>query len=183
MKINLSELAKLILLYVLFIIGVIMLFSCNPVKQVLADIEKVKVVRAVTDPLFPCANDSLVFIHDSTTVTETVFERDTLIEQRNDTTFVNYFDTAIVTKTVTKNTQTVVVDKREVNKHIDTINAIRLREAAFKGQLLSKEGEIKKAKSGKNLWFIVSIFSVAILLIIGVLAVHKALTNILPIRK
>ena len=171
----------------LFILWVLVMLSCNPIQKaenrVLADVESVKRVRAKTDALWPCANDSLVFIHDSTTVTETVFERDTLIESRNDTTFVNYFDTVTVTKTLTKTVNTIVTDNREVNKLKDSLTAIRLREAKFSGQILSKDNDVKKAKSDKQLWFIIAIFAIAILIIIGVLTVYKALTNILPIRK
>ena len=161
MRINLSEIAKLLLIYIIGIVLLICLWSCNPLKKaenkVLANVESVKRVRAVTDPLYPCANDSLVFIHDSATVVETQYLRDTLIEQRNDTTFVNYFDTAIVTKLVTKTINTVVTDKREVNKHIDSINALRLREAKLQGAINEQRLEYNKAKDSKSIWRMIAI--------------------------
>ena len=161
MRINLSEIAKLLLIYIIGILLLVCLWSCNPLKKaenkVLANVESVKRVRAVTDPLYPCANDSLVFIHDSATVVETTYLRDTLIMQRNDTTFVNYFDTAIVTKLVTKTINTVVTDKREVNKHIDSINALRLREAKLQGAINEQRLEYNKAKDSKSIWRMIAI--------------------------
>jgi hypothetical protein len=122
-----------------FILLLIIFSSCLNIKKaenkVLADWESVKRVRAKTDVLLPCANDSLVFIHDSATVVETTYLRDTLVMQRNDTTFVNYFDTAIVYKTNTKTINTVVVDKREVNKLQDSINVMAIREAKLQGAI------------------------------------------------
>ena len=161
MRINLSEIAKLLLIYIIGILLLVCLWSCNPLKKaenkVLADWESVKRVRAKTDALLPCANDSLVFIHDSTTVVETQYLRDTLVMQRNDTTFVNYFDTAIVTKLVTKTINTVVTDKREVNKHIDSINAMAIREAKLQGEINKQRLEYNKAKDSKSIWRMIAI--------------------------
>ena len=161
MRINLSEIAKILLIYIIGIVLLICLWSCNPLKKaenkVLANVESVKRVRAVTDPLFPCANDSLVFIHDSATVVETTYLRDTLVMQRNDTTFVNYYDTAIVTKLVTKNINTVVTDKHEVNKLQDSINALRLREAKLQGAIHEQRLEYIKVKDSKSIWRMIAI--------------------------
>ena len=161
MRINLSEIANLLLIYIIGILLLVCLWSCNPLKKaenkVLANVESVKRVRAVTDPLFPCANDSLVFIHDSATVVETKYLRDTLVMQRNDTTFVNYFDTAIVIKLVTKTINTVVTDKREVNKLQDSINALRLREAKLQGAINEQRLEYNKAKDSKSIWRMIAI--------------------------
>ena len=161
MRINLSEIAKLLLIYIIGILLLVCLWSCNPLKKaenkVLANVESVKRVRAVTDPLYPCANDSLVFIHDSATVVETQYLRDTLVMQRNDTTFVNYFDTAIVIKLVTKTINTVVTDKREVNKLQDSINALRLREAKLQGAINEQRLEYNKAKDSKSIWRMIAI--------------------------
>ena len=161
MRINLSEIAKLLLIYIIGIVLLICLWSCNPLKKaenkVLANVESVKRVRAVTDPLYPCANDSLVFIHDSATVVETQYLRDTLVMQRNDTTFVNYFDTAIVIKLVTKTINTVVTDKREVNKLQDSINAMAIREAKLQGTINEQRIEYNKVKDSKSIWRMIAI--------------------------
>ena len=161
MRINLSKIAKLLLIYIIGIVLLICLWSCNPLKKaenrVLANVESVKRVRAVTDPLFPCANDSLVFIHDSATVVETTYLRDTLVMQLNDTTFVNYYDTAIVTKLVTKTINTVVTDKREVNKLQDSINAMAIREAKLQGTINEQRIEYNKVKDSKSIWRMIAI--------------------------
>ena len=144
-----------------FILLLIIFSSCLNIKKaenkVLADWESVKRVRAKTDVLLPCANDSLVFIHDSTTVVETTYLRDTLVKQINDTTFVYYYDTAIVYKTNTKTINTVVVDKREVNKDIDSINALRLREAKLQGAIHEQRLEYNKVKDSKSIWRMIAI--------------------------
>ena len=161
MRINLNEIAKLLLIYIIGILLLVCLWSCNPLKKaenkVLANVESVKRVRAVTDQLYPCANDSLVFIHDSTTVLETQYLRDTLIEQRNDTTFVNYYDTAIVTKLVTKTINTVITDKREVNKLQDSINAMAIREAKLQGAINQIKFEGQKMQGQRNIWRMIAI--------------------------
>ena len=161
MRINLSEIANLLLIYIIGILLLVCLWSCNPLKKaenkVLANVESVKRVRAVTDPLFPCANDSLVFIHDSATVVETKYLRDTLVMQLNDTTFVNYYDTAIVTKLVTKTINTVVTDKREVNKLQDSINAMAIREAKLQGAINQIKFEGQKMQGQRNIWQMIAI--------------------------
>lgn len=184
MRINLNEIAKLLLIYIIGIVLLICMWSCNPLKKaesrVLVNVESVQRVRAATDKLYPCANDSLVFIHDSTTVLETEYLRDTLIESRNDTTFVNYFDTAVVTKTVTVTKEITVLDGRELGKLNDSLTAIRLREAAFKGQQLEKDKQIREAKKSKQTWFLLALFAGISLLIIGFLEIYKVITNIIP---
>jgi hypothetical protein len=144
-----------------FILLLIIFSSCLNIKKaenkVLADWESVKRVRAKTDVLLPCANDSLVFIHDSTIVNNTEYIRDTLVKQINDTTFVYYYDTAIVYKTNTKTINTVVVDKREVNKDIDSINALRLREAKLQGAIHEQRLEYNKVKNSKSIWRMIAI--------------------------
>ena len=161
MRINISEIAKLLLIYLIGILLLLWLWSCNPLKKaenkVLANVESVKRVRAATDLLYPCANDSLVFIHDSTIVNNTEYLRDTLVMQRNDTTFVYYYDTAIVTKLVTKTINTVITDKREVNKDIDSINALRLREAKLQGAIHEQRLEYNKVKNSKSIWRMIAI--------------------------
>ena len=145
----------------LLICWVLVMLSCNPTKKaeqrVLANVESVKRVRAATDPLYPCANDSLVFIHDSTIVNNTEYIRDTLVKQINDTTFVYYYDTAIVYKTNTKTINTVVVDKREVNKHIDSINVMAIREAKLQGAIHEQRLEYIKVKDSKSIWRMIAI--------------------------
>jgi hypothetical protein len=157
MRINISEIAKLLLIYLIGIVLIICLWSCNSVNKVLANVESVQKVRAATDPLYPYANDSLVFIHDSTIVNNTQYIRDTLVKQINDTTFVYYYDTAIVYKTNTKTINTVVVDKREVNKLKDSINAMAIREAKLQGAIHEQRLEYNKVKDSKSIWRMIAI--------------------------
>jgi hypothetical protein len=173
MRINISEIAKLLLIYIIGIVLVVCLWSCNSVNKVLANVESVKRVRAATDPLYPCANDSLVFIHDSTIVNNTQYIRDTLVKKINDTTFVYYYDTAIVTKLVTKTINTVVVDKREVNKDIDSINALRLREAKLQGAIHEQRLEYNKVKNSKSIWRMIAICLFIAFIGLGIIKLMK----------
>ncbi len=157
MRINISEIAKLLLIYIIGIVLVVCLWSCNSVNKVLANVESVQKVRAATDPLYPCANDSLVFIHDSAILNNTEYIRDTLIKQINDTTFVYYYDTAVVYKTNTKTINTVVVDKREVNKLQDSINVMAMREAKLQGAIHEQRLEYNKVKDSKSIWRMIAI--------------------------
>jgi hypothetical protein len=177
MRINLNEIAKLLLIYIIGILLLVCLWSCNPLKKaesrVLANVESVKRVRAATDQLWPCANDSLVFIHDSATVIETQYLRDTLVVQRNDTTFVNYFDTAIVTKLITKTINTVVTDKREVNKLQDSINAMAIREAKLQGAINEQRFEYNKVKDSKSIWRMIAICLFIVIIGSGIIKLLK----------
>ena len=81
------------------------LTGCNTLKKaenkVLANIESVKRVRATTDALFPCFNDTILdFIHDSTVIELIQTHTDTLT--LNDTTYVHYFDTVYKSRTITR---------------------------------------------------------------------------------
>jgi hypothetical protein len=155
----------------LFVLWILIMLSCNPVNKVLADIEKVKVVRAATDQLWPCANDSLVFIHDSTEVINTEYLRDTLIEVNNDTTFVFYYDTVIVNKTNTKTVNTVVVD----NRYTDSLNKMLVREAKLQGTISEQRFQYNKMKGERNLWRIVAAILFTAIIAIGVIRIKSIL--------
>ena len=157
----------------LLVLWVLMLFSCNPLQKaenrVLANVESVKRIRAITDPLWPCANDSLVFIHDSTTLTNTEYQRDTLVDIRNDSTFIHYTDTVTITNTKTKVINTVVVDGREVSKHLDSINSLHLQLSISKGTISEQRFQQNKMQGERNIWRIVAFILFASIIFIGIL--------------
>lgn len=163
----------------LLLCWILIMFSCNPLQKaenrVLANVESVKRVRAATDQLYPCANDSIVFVHDSTEVVNTEYLRDTLIEQRSDTTFIFYYDTVIVNKTKTQYVNTVVVDKREQNKLIDSINSLKLREQRITGQVSEQRFQYEKMKGERNLWRLVVFILLGAMLVLTILRLKSIL--------
>jgi hypothetical protein len=58
---------------------------------------------------------------------------------------------------VTKTINTVVTDKREVNKHIDSINAMAIREAKLQGEINEQRFEYNKVKDSKSIWRMIAI--------------------------
>lgn len=148
------------------------LLSCSPIhkaeRRVLADIESVKRVRSKTDELFRCSNDTTIeFIHDSTIIYNSVYKRDTLIEQRNDTTFVNYFDTIVKVRTIERTN--TVTDNRELNKLKDSIAELRLREAAFAGRIQQLSSAMIEYKQQRNeyYWILIGVGVVLLIVLIG----------------
>jgi hypothetical protein len=127
---------------------IILLFSCNPVKQVLKDKSKFDVVAAEVVRQGYCANDTTIIVKSDTIVVV-----DSLIEIITDTTFVN--DTAYITNWETKNfyktltihdtLRSVIVDNARVNQLQADVSKI------------SKESEEHKQKATHRLyWFIIA---------------------------
>jgi hypothetical protein len=127
---------------------IIVLFSCNPVKQVLNDKAKFDQVAAEVVRQGKCANDTTIIVKSDTIVVV-----DSLIEIITDTTFVN--DTAYITNWETKNfyktltvhdtLRSVIVDNARVNQlQADITN-------------ITKESEEHKQKATHRLyWFIIA---------------------------
>jgi hypothetical protein len=96
----------------------IVLFGCNPVKQVLNDKAKFDKVAAEVIRQGRCANDTLVIVKS-----DTIVKIDSLIEVRsdttiiNDTTYVTMWNTRNFTKTLTihDTLRSVIVDNARVN--------------------------------------------------------------------
>lgn len=147
--------------YVLLLLAWILLITgCNPIRKaenrVLADVESVKRVRAKTDELFKCANDTILdFIHD-TTITE---RTDTITHVVNgEPVFgkVVVRDTIRQIRTRTIQQNHIVVDYREQNKGKDTIQALRIELARKDGQILQEQKNVDAAEdqSTIRLWII-----------------------------
>jgi hypothetical protein len=127
---------------------IIVLFSCNPVKQVLNDKAKFDQVAAEVVKQGYCANDTTIIVKS-----DTIVEVDSLIEIQSDTTIIN--DTAYITNWETKNfyktltihdtLRSVIVDNARVNQ--------------LQGDLgkITKESEEHKQKATQRLyWFIIA---------------------------
>lgn len=100
------------------LISLLFLVSCNPVKQVLKDREKLDQVAEVVVRAGYCANDTIIQTKsDTTIVTDTVFEA------ISDTLFLTKQDTVRVPKkvvirqkiTIRDTVRSVVVDRAKIN--------------------------------------------------------------------
>ena len=137
---------------------IILLVSCNPVKQVLKDKAKFDEVAAEVIRQGRCANDTLVIVKSDTLV-----KVDSLIEVYSDTTIIN--DTAYVTLWETKNfTKTFTIR--------DTLHSVIVDNARIKLlqtdlDKITKQSEQHKHNATSRLyWFIIALAVILFLIII-----------------
>jgi len=139
---------------------VVFLGSCNPVKKVLADIDKVKQVRKATDDLFPCVNDS-VFVSKTDTLTtyDTAYQTDTV--RYTDTFGIREQRIKVVTKTVRiRDTVKITIkDNREIKSLEDDIRLATDRMIkAQAGEIKARDEANKYRKQRNNLmWVLVAL--------------------------
>jgi len=127
---------------------ILVLFGCNPVKQVLKDKSKFDQVAAEVIRQGYCANDTLVIVKS-----DTIVKVDSLIEVHSDTTIIN--DTAYVTLWNTKNyTKTFVV--HDTLRSIIVDNA-RIKQLQADNDKITKQSEQHKQDATMRLyWFIIA---------------------------
>jgi hypothetical protein len=127
---------------------IIVLFGCNPVKQVLNDKAKFDQVAAEVVRQGYCANDTTIIVKS-----DTIVKVDSLIEIINDTTFVN--DTAYITNWETKNfykTFTIHDTLRSI-----IVDNARVKQLQADKDKISKQSEEHKQKATHRLyWFIIA---------------------------
>jgi len=111
----------------------ILLFACNPVKQVLKDKEKLDQVAEVVIKSGYCANDTTIITKSDTTIVhDTTYEIDTIIDLhlKTDTQYVK-LPKKVITRTITirDTIKSVVVDnarvlllEKELNKYKESLN-------------------------------------------------------------
>jgi hypothetical protein len=127
---------------------ILVLFGCNPVKQVLNDKSKLDAVAKEVIRQGYCANDTLVIVKS-----DTIIKVDSLIEIYSDTTFIN--DTAYIslfknrnfykTLTIHDTLRSVIVDNARVNQLQADLS------------IISKQSEEYKQNATHRLyWFIIA---------------------------
>jgi hypothetical protein len=82
----------------------IVLVSCNPVKQVLSDKQKLDKVAKEVVKMGYCANDTTIVVKSDTLIemdTLTIIDEKPMIEIINDTVYVTKWKTNNITKSVT----------------------------------------------------------------------------------
>jgi hypothetical protein len=127
---------------------IIVLFGCNPVKQVLNDKSKFDQVAAEVIRQGYCATDTLLIVKS-----DTIVMVDSLIEVYSDTTIIN--DTAYVTLWETKNfyktftihdtLRSIIVDNARVNQL-----------QADNDKIIKQSEEHKQNATHRLYWFIIA---------------------------
>lgn len=139
---------------ILCICALISIASCNPVKQVLKDKEKLDRVAEVVVRSGYCANDTTIITRSDTTVVhDTSYQTDTLIEisLQNDTQYVT-LPRKVITRTITirDTIKSVVVD----NARIGILQKDILKLEA-KVEQLKAESDEWKGIAKKRWWWLV----------------------------
>ena len=137
---------------------ILLLVSCNPVKQVLRDKAKFDEVAAEVIRQGRCANDTLIIVKSDTLV-----KVDSLIEVYSDTTIIN--DTAYITLWETKNfTKTFTIRD---TLHSVIIDNARVRQLQADVDKITKQSEQHKQNATSRLyWFIIALAVILFLIII-----------------
>lgn len=170
---------------ILIPITLLLIIGCSETKKtqkaenrVLADVESVKRVRAKTDALFPCLNDSTtVWEHDTTYIPQvkTVKEIKYDTIEKDNKVYLLYRDTIYKERVITK--QITVGDGRETKKLSDSLLNRTIQLSYYKGRNAElNEDKAALKKSNTKLWWLVIAVVVA-----GVLS-HVFRSKIFPIK-
>ena len=154
MKIKIDPINIILLAFILLFV-VLWLASCNPVKQVLRDQNKLDAVAKVVVAGGYCANDTTYIVKSDTTIqVDTLIQNDTTIqvETRNDTTYLTRLKYRDIIKSITihDTIKSVVVDNAR-------LNLIRGELAASKANAMEWERKAER-RAG---WLIILILAIA----------------------
>jgi hypothetical protein len=154
MKVKIDP-VNVILLIAIFIFLILWLLSCNPVKQVLRDQEKLDAVARVVVAGGYCANDTTYIVKSDTTIkVDTLIQNDTTIqvETRNDTTFLTRLKYRDIIKSITihDTIKSVIVDNARLNLIQADLAAERIKSKEWEGKAEKRAG-----------WLIILILAVA----------------------
>lgn len=138
--------------YILFIL---LFISCNPVKQVLRDQEKLEQVAKVVVAGGYCANDTTFIMKSDTTIqVDTLIQNDTTIqvETRNDTTFLTRLKYRDIIKSIIihDTIKSVIVDNARLNLIQGDLAAERIKSMEWEGKANKRAG-----------WLIILILAIA----------------------
>jgi hypothetical protein len=141
-----------------YILLILLFVSCNPVKQVLSDQEKLEQVAKVVVKGGWCANDTTYI-----TKTDTIVEVDTLIEIQKDLEVVTLNDTTYFIKWKTKTITKTLTIRDTLKSYIVDNARVRLLQtdsARLTGEVIEWKSKAKK----RQLWmfFILAIIAGAL---------------------
>ena len=147
-----NPLDQLLFVYILLII-LLILFSCNPVKQVLKDKDKLDKVAEVVVKSGYCANDTTILTKsDTTIVVDTLHDTTNIVEVKvkNDTVYQTKVKTVVKTVTIRDTIKSIVVDNARVRLLQEDILKLRERNISIQEQLTEQ-----KRISRRRWWWIV----------------------------
>ncbi len=133
------------------------LLSCNPVKQVLRDKEKLDKIAEYVISSGMCANDTIIQSKSDTLITyDTIYEKNDIIRNilKTDTLRLSFTKTLVKTIRITDTIQKVVVDNARINQ----------LEAKLAIQTEKVEEYKAKAKSRLN-WLVLLLIAICVRLL------------------
>lgn len=151
---------RLALIYSFLLMLIAILLSCNPVKQVLKDKDKLDKVAEIVVKSGYCANDTTIITKSDTTIQyDTTYETQIQINEKTDTIRIP----KVVTRTITirDTIKSVVVDNARLYLLQKEITAYKESTYKLKDELLHWK-ELAK-KRWWNLWGLIILFSIYIL--------------------
>jgi hypothetical protein len=154
MKIKIDP-VNVILLIAIFLFLILWLLSCNPVKQVLRDQNKLDQVAKVVVAGGYCANDTTYIVKSDTTIqVDTLVRIDTLTDTYvlNDTTYITKWKTRDILKSVIihDTIKSVVVDNSRLNLIQADLTAERIKAMEWERKAERRAG-----------WLIILILAIA----------------------
>lgn len=154
MKIKIDPI-NAILLVLILLFTLLWLISCNPVKQVLRDQNKLDAVAKVVVAGGYCANDTTFIVKSDTTIkVDTLVQNDTTfhVETRNDTTYLTRLKYRDIIKSITihDTIKSVVVDNARLKLIQADLTASNLKSMEWERKAERRAG-----------WLIILILAIA----------------------
>lgn len=147
-----------------YLVILLIILSCNPVKQVLKDKNKLDKVAEVVVKSGYCANDTTIITKSDTTIMhDTTYDVDTIIDLRyqNDTQYVKVPKVITRTIVIRDTIKSVVVDNSRLNLFKREIDSLKIVNN------LAKEEMNQWKKVAKQRWW--NIFWIIVLAVLYVL--------------
>jgi len=147
-----NPLDQLLLVYILLII-LLIFASCNPVKQVLKDKEKLDKVAEVVVRSGYCANDTTIITKsDTTIVVDTLHDTTNVVERfvSHDTVYQTKIKTVVRTVTIRDTIKSGVVDNARIRVLESDVLKLREKNISIQEQLIEQ-----KKISRRRWWWIV----------------------------
>lgn len=147
-----------------YLVILLIILSCNPVKQVLKDKNKLDKVAEVVVKSGYCANDTTIITKSDTTIMhDTTYEVDTIIDlqTKNDTQYVKVPKVITRTIVIRDTIKSVVVDNSRLNLYKREIDSLKIVNT------LAKEEMNQWKKVAKQRWW--NIFWIIVLAVLYVL--------------
>lgn len=147
------EKTRLWVCYIIALVIIIALVSCNPAKKLANDNEKAY-QRVLTDSgmfrsigdkwrkINPCLTDTIIGETEVLILSDTQYVSK---DGKTDTLLQNVIQK--VTNTVYKDRTKYIIDNKAINELQDSVHALQVREASHKGQILEKDKQLAQSNA------------------------------------